>query len=159
MEETRDKFDLIYDFTKKSFEDVLMEIAEQSVETCDVFKVGEENKLTVVIGISGETNGRILLETSLDSARKLAVAMNFGDELESEDDLYLYMGEFSNMFCGRATTYINDNFQKREVWITPPAIFSARDLYVVTPHVTTKKACFQCELGHFVIDVGFREDF
>lgn len=159
MEDIKEKFNYIFDFAKKSFEEVLLEMTEQTVEACELFEIEDENKLTVVIGISGKTNGRILLETSLEHGRNLAVAMNFGDELESEDDLYLYMGEFSNMFCGRATTYINDKFQKREIWITPPAIFSAKALYVVTPHVTAQKACFQCELGHFIIDAGFREDF
>lgn len=159
MEDLKEKFDLIFDFAKKSFQEVLLEMTEQTVEACELFNIEDENKLTVVIGISGKTNGRILLETSLEHGKNLAVAMNFGDELESEDDLYLYMGEFSNMFCGRTTTYINDKFQQREIWITPPAIFSAKDLHVVTPHVISKKACFQCELGHFVIDAGFREDY
>lgn len=158
VENTNEKFDVIFDFVKKSFEEVVQEISEEVVEACELYEIEDENKLTVVIGISGETNGRILLETSVDHGRNLAVAMNFGDELESEDDLYIYMGEFSNMFCGRTTTYINDKFQKREVWITPPAIFSARDLHVCTPHVASRKACYKSSLGHFVIDAGFRED-
>jgi len=158
VEELQEKFGIIFDFAKKSFEEVLQEITEVSVEPSEPFVIEDENKLTVVIGISGETNGRILLETSVEHGKNLAIAMNFGDELDNESDLYLYMGEFSNMFCGRATTYINDKFQKREVWITPPAIFAAKDLFVVTPHVTSNKACYKCDLGNFIVDAGFRED-
>lgn len=153
-----DKFDILFDFAKKSFEEVVSEVTEQAIESGGQFKIQSENRLSIVIGLSGETNGRILLETSVEHGKNIAVAMNFGDELDSEDDLYMYLAEFSNMFCGRTATYINDKFGKREVWLAPPAIFSAKDLEVVTPHVTSKKAYYDCELGQFIVDTGFSEN-
>lgn len=151
------KFDILFDFCKKSFEEVVLEVTEKVIEAGEECKMQSENRLSVVIGLSGETNGRILLETSVEHGKNLAVAMNFGDELDNEDDLYMYLAEFSNMFCGRTATYINDKFGKREVWLAPPAIFSAKDLSVVTPHVTSRKAYYDCELGQFIVDTGFSE--
>ena len=151
------KFDVLFDFSKKSFEEVLAEITEEKVEPCEEFEIESDKMLSIVIGISGETNGRILLDTSVEYGKNLAVAMNFGDELDTEDDLYMYLAEFSNMFCGRTATYINDRFAKREIWITPPAIFSGKDLDVVTPHITAQKAFYTCSLGQFIIDTGYRE--
>ena len=84
--------------------------------------------------------------------------MNFGDPLENEEDLHMYLAEFANMFCGRAATHINNAFGKRELWISPPAIFSARDLEIVTPNVSSMKAYYECGLGKFIVDMGFSEN-
>lgn len=152
------KYDVIFDFAKKSFEDIISEVTEETIEPVEKFEMKSDNMLSIIIGISGETSGRILLNTTAEYGNNLAKIMNFGDELEKEDDLFLYLAEFSNMFCGRAATYINNKFGKREVWITPPAIFSAKDLDIVTPNVSSNEAYYKCSFGNFVIDVGFSEN-
>ena len=151
------KFGILFDFAKKSFEEVVAEISGEEITHTDMFKIEAESMLSIIIGISGDTNGRILLNTSLEYGNNLAKAMNFGDELDSEDDLYVYLAEFANMFCGRTATYINNKFGKREIWITPPAIFSAKDLDIVTPNVTSMQAYYKCSFGEFIVDIGFSE--
>ena len=151
------KFNILFDFIKKSFEEVVAELTEQTIESISDCAINSDSKLAIVIGLSGETNGRILLETSLEHGKNIAIAMNLGNEFENEDDLYISLAKFFNMFCDRAATYINDKFGKREFYLAPPAIFSAKDLSVVTPHVTSKKACYTCEFGQFLVDAGFSE--
>lgn len=157
MEVTENKFEILFDFAKKSFEDVISEVTGEAIEPTEASKIESEDMLSIIIGISGETNGRILLNTSVEYGKNIAVAMNFGDELDNEEDLYVYLAEFANMFCGRTATHINNKFGKREIWISPPAIFSAKDLDVVTPNVTSLKAFYECPLGKFIIDTGFSE--
>lgn len=152
-----DKFEILFDFAKKSFEEVTCEVTEENFELTEELKIGSDNMLSILIGVAGDTNGRILLNTSVESGKNLAVAMNFGDELEKEDDLYVYLAEFANMFCGRTATYINNKFGKREIWITPPSIFSAKDLDIITPNITSQKAYYKSSFGDFIIDVGKSE--
>lgn len=154
---TENKFDIIFEFTTKSFEEVIQEITEQELTQGEEFVIKSNNMLSIIIGISGETNGRILLNTSIEYGRELTKAMNFGDEVETEDDLYMYLAEFANMFCGRTATHINNKFGKREIWISPPTIFSANDLDIITPNVSSRKAYYNCDLGLFTIDVGFSD--
>ena len=151
------KNEALIDFSKKSFEEIVSEVTGDEIAAGEKFTFDSDSLLSIIIGISGETNGRILLNTSLADGKSLAKAMNFGDELENEEDLYVYLAEFANMFCGRTATYINNMFGKREVWITPPAIFSARDLDIVTPNVTTNQSYYDCPFGKFIVDVGFSE--
>lgn len=151
------KFELLNDFAKKSFEVIIEEVTGETIQPSEKFDIISDNMLSIIIGISGETNGRILLNTSAEYGGNLAKTMNFGDELENEDDLYVYLAEFANMFCGRAATYINNQFGKREIWITPPAIFSAKDLDIVTPNVTSMQTYYKCSFGEFIVDVGFSE--
>lgn len=156
--QTENKYDVIFEFAQKSFEEIIAEVTGETVTPTEKFKMNSDNFLSIIIGISGETSGRILLNTTSEDGYKLAKLMNFGDELEKEDDLFLYLAEFSNMFCGRSATYINNKFGKREVWITPPAIFSAKDLDIITPNVSSNEAYYNCSFGNFIIDVGFSEN-
>ncbi len=153
------KFDVLFNLAKQSFEEVMLEVTGESIVNNGEFGIQPEDKLSlvIIIGLSGNTNGRILLNTSVEYGKNIAEAMNFGDPLDQEDDLHVYLAEFANMFCGRAATHINNAFGKREIWISPPAIFSAKDLEVVTPNVSSMKAFYDCSLGKFIVDMGFSE--
>lgn len=157
---TENKFDTLFNLAKKSFEEIMSEVTGESIESDGEFKIEPSDRLSlsIIIGISGNTNGRILLNTSVEYGKNIAVAMNFGDPLDNEDDLHVYLAEFANMFCGRAATHINNAFGKREIWISPPAIFSAKDLDIVTPNVSSLKAFYECSLGRFIVDMGFSEN-
>lgn len=154
------KFDTLFGLAKQSFEEIMMEITGESIQSDGEFAIQPEDRLSlsIIIGISGNTNGRILLNTTVEYGRNIAEAMNFGDPLENEEDLYTYLAEFANMFCGRAATHINNKFGKREIWISPPAIFSAKDLDIITPNVSSMKAYYECSHGKFIVDMGFSEN-
>src|SRR5574344_2667846 len=154
------KMEKLFNFTKKAFEAVMLEVVGEEIAPAEEFEIAPNDKLalSIIIGISGETNGRILLNTSVEDGNKIAVAMNFGDPLENEEDLHVYLAEFANMFCGRTATHINNKFGKREIWISPPAIFSAKDLDIVTPNVSSMKAYYNCSLGKYIVDMGFSEN-
>lgn len=153
------KFETLFDLAKQSFEEVMFEVTSEQITAYHEFALEPQDRLSlsIIIGISGNTNGRILLNTSVEYGKNIAVAMNFGDPLEKEEDLHVYLAEFANMFCGRAATHINNKFGKREIWISPPAIFSAKDLDIVTPNVSSMKAYYECGLGKFIVDMGFSE--
>lgn len=154
------KFELLFNLAKRSFEEIMSEVTGEAINDVGEFLLQPEDRLSlsIIIGISGNTNGRILLNTSVAYGKNIAVAMNFGDPLDNDDDLHVYLAEFANMFCGRAATHINNAFGKREIWISPPAIFSAKDLDIVTPNVSSTKAYYECGLGRFIVDMGFSEN-
>lgn len=160
MEVVENKFEVLFELVKQSFEEVMSEVTGEAITADGEFEIETKDKLSlsIIIGISGNTNGRILLNTSVDNGRNIAEAMNFGDPLDNEEDLFTYLAEFANMFCGRAATHINNKFGKREIWISPPAIFSAKDLDIVTPNVSSMKAFYECSLGKFMVDMGFSEN-
>jgi len=159
-EAIENKFDVLFDLAKRSFEEIMTEVTGESIKSNDEFSINPQDRLSlsIIIGLSGNTNGRILLNTSVEYGRNIAIAMNFGEPLDNEDDLHVYLAEFANMFCGRAATHINNAFGKREIWISPPAIFSAKDLEIVTPNVSSNKAFYDCSLGKFIVDMGFSEN-
>jgi|GEM_PF-1145962 len=148
---------ILFDYTTQSFEEIMAEVTGVEASSVEEFKVSSKDVLSVIVGVTGQINGRILLNTSLETATKLAEAMNFGDPLENKDDLFIYLSEFGNMYCGRMVTHINDKFGSRQVWITPPAIFSASDLEVISPHILTTKKYYESEVGQLIVDVGYSD--
>lgn len=160
VETTENKCDTLFNLAKQSFEEIMAEVTGEEIVSLEEFKIEPADRLSlsIIIGLSGNTNGRILLNTSVEYGKNIAVAMNFGDPLDNEDDLHVYLAEFANMFCGRAATHINNAFGKREIWISPPAIFSAKDLDIVTPNVSSLKAYYECSLGRYIVDMGFSEN-
>ena len=151
----KDKVDKFNGFVKKAFEEVTSELVETGYKATESVQSQATSKIVIIIGICGKSKGRIILESDLETAGKFAVAMNFGDALDDPKDLYLYIAEFANMFCGRATTYANNEYKDREFWLTPPAIFSAEDLEITSPSIQSETVCYSGNEGIFLIDIGF----
>jgi len=91
----------------------------------------------------------------MDTANNFAVAMNFDDPLEDPEDLYLYIAEFANMICGRATTYINNEYKEREFWLAPPSVLSAQELEITSESMVENSIYYITKHGIFLINVGF----
>lgn len=151
----KEKFNTLVSFIKKSFEDVTEELLETKYSICNASEEKDNAKVCIVIGITGKNKGRILLQSDFESASNFAMAMNGNDFFEDPKDMYLFLAEFSNMFCGRAATHINNEFKEREAWLTPPAIFSAKKLEITAPSVQSEKIHYKGEQGCFLIDIGF----
>lgn len=156
MEQT--KFDTFVKHIKNSFEEITEELIDTKYELCQTINEKTDAKVAIIIGITGKSKGRILLQCDFKTASDFAVAMNCGDLFDDQKEMYLYMAEFANMFCGRATTYINNEFKEREAWLTPPAIFSAKDLQIDTPSVQSEKIYYTGQQGDFLVDIGFEGD-
>ncbi len=152
-----DKSEKFMELTQKAFIDVSNELIACDFEKVDRYVAQSSHTLTIVIGITGKSKGRILLECDILTAEKFAVEMNFGDPLEDPKDLYLYIAEFANMVSGRAATYINNVTKNREKWLSPPTIFSGDNLEIETPNVNSKEFYYFAEVGVFKLDIGLGE--
>jgi chemotaxis protein CheX len=77
-----------------------------------------QSEIGVLVGITGDVYGRILLEGSSETFSKLGETM-FGMPLEGEM-LHSFVGEIANMIAGKASTII---FEKgHTIDITPPTV-------------------------------------
>jgi len=149
------KFDNFVAFIKKSFEEVATELVNEPYDEIASSEIEAIEKVATVIGIAGNSKGRIILICSKETAENFAVAMNCDDPLDDPKDVYIYMAEFSNMFCGRATTFANNQYNDREFWLAPPGIFSAKNLEIVTPSIQSEVATYKGKQGMFLVDIGF----
>ena len=147
----------LFENTTKAFEEIVREISDVSIARTDSFIISSPEVLSVIVGSLG-VHGRILLTTTYEAAKNIARFMNFGDPIENRDEIFMYFAEFANMYCGRSATYMNDKFGARTVWISPPAIFAAEDLEIISPNLVTQKAYYKADFGSFIIDIGIVDD-
>ena len=153
----KQKFDNFITFIKKAFEEVTTELVESEYKDDESLQLQGNNRVVIIIGICGKSKGRILLESTFETTTNFALAMNFGESFDDAKEIYLYVAEFANIFCGRATTYANNEYKEREFWLAPPAIFSGEDLEITSPSMQSEVVCYGGKEGLFSLDIGFEE--
>ena len=151
----KEKLNEFFLIAKKAFEEVSIELLSCEFLYCQKFMLEGLYKTAIIIGISGSSVGRILLECDLETSIKIALTMNFGDRLDDPNDVYIYMAEFANMIGGRTTTYINNQFKDQEVRLVPPTFFSGKRLEILTPAIQANRIYYNTNLGKFIMEIGF----
>ncbi|MDZ5711966.1 chemotaxis protein CheX [Jeotgalibacillus haloalkalitolerans] len=80
----------------------------------------QQNQVAVLIGMTGELKGNILIDGDKKHFSSLGESM-YGMHLE-DDMLISFIGEVGNMIAGNLTTYISS--EGVEMDITPPSVMS-----------------------------------
>ena len=112
--------------------------------------------VAVLIGLTGSVRGRVLIDMNIDTALKIASAMNFGDEFSAFNDLAkATITELANMIGGRAITELhNEGFSFQ---VSPPTIFTGTDMEVSSPHLEAFIVPLKTPFGRIEVNVAVKE--
>ncbi|NLD91681.1 MAG: hypothetical protein GX639_03325 [Fibrobacter sp.] len=124
----------------------LKDIQETPIEDQRVF--------AVIIGIVGAHKGRTLIRISDGLVTKITEEMNCGP-LSNLTETTLYIGEYSNILCGKAISDINNRYVNVDLRLTPPAIFSGTNMRITTPALQSSLLCYNSDFGMVSMDIGF----
>lgn len=137
--------------------DVLETYLEQPVRNQEAIEANDPNELqevAVIIGITGQMEGRLLLEFGKETALKLCEAMNFGEPFAELNDLARStLAELGNLVAGRAVTLLNDNGSRFS--ITPPVILCGIGMKA-SGVLNSTIIPVQTELGAVMVNVAVR---
>ncbi|MCJ8344568.1 chemotaxis protein CheX [bacterium] len=94
----------------------------------------ESNSLgfAVIIGVTGDLEGRVIVDMSQATAIKFAEIMNMEEIGEFNDLVKSSMGEIGNMISGRAISKLQN--EGGDFNITPPTLFEGENMIVSTPN-------------------------
>jgi chemotaxis protein CheX len=152
------KAEFVNPFVGAAF-DVLKSLGIDSVTkgelgvTVSPVKGGEVN---VVIGVTGDLIGQIIMFLSEETALALASKMLMELPTESFDELAKSaIGELGNMVIGNAVTTLGDNGYICN--LTPPALFMGRDVIVSTKDMNFLVIPLQTGFGDLKLNVALRE--
>jgi chemotaxis protein CheX len=110
--------------------------------------------IVVVIGLTGDVEGRVLFDMEPETAVKMACVMN-NKSFNSVQPMVLdSIAELVNMIMGKALTILNDkgfNFR-----LTPPMVFTGNAVVQSTVHLETLVVPFTTDYGEFIINVAVR---
>jgi chemotaxis protein CheX len=111
--------------------------------------------VAAIIGLTGDVEGRVLLDMSQKTAHEIASAMN-GEELESFDELAkATIAELANMITGQAVTKLHEigfNFD-----LSPPSLITGDNMVVTNAGVEALIVPLELSQGKLEINVAVRE--
>jgi len=110
--------------------------------------------LAVIIGITGGRPGRIILDTSLETARQLSERFNGETGLE-DDDIIDSMAEFANIVSGHGITQVNNLKKHMALMLTPPSVFWGNKIHITSPKINAEVVEVDTPVGSIKISVGF----
>ena len=111
--------------------------------------------VAAIIGLTGDVEGRVLLDMSLETAMLIASKMN-AEEFESFDALArATIAELANMITGQAVTKLHDlgfHFD-----LSPPSLITGENMVVTDSGVEALIVPLQLAQGKIEINVAVRE--
>ena len=108
---------------------------------------------SVIIGITGKRPGRIILDTTQETACKLSNTIN-GEECDEEFVLDT-MAELTNIVSGNGITTVNNANSGMGLMLTPPSIFIGSQLTIVSPKLNAEVVAVTTPLGLINLSIGF----
>lgn len=109
----------------------------------------------VLIGITGQVVGRMLLVFGKELAEKFVEIMN-NEKYELESDMaQSTLGEVGNMIMGRTITKLYDLGFHFE--ITPPSVIVGRSIKISTLGIETLSVSYDLPFGKMEINISIKE--
>lgn len=140
------------DSIKEAFENMFSEVIELERESTAPRSILSKG-VTVIIGITGEKKGRVLLDLSLPTATELA---NIIDTDLKEEDLTLFtMSELCNIASGGAITGMNNENKQLVLRLVPPSIFAGINTEIFSPNLNSTLLSYNTQFGKVDFHVGF----
>ena len=113
----------------------------------------ESKGFSVIIGITGNRPGRIILDTSCETAEKLSEAIN--GEVCDEEFVLDTMAELTNIVSGNGISTVNNANQGMGLMLTPPSIFRGNELTIVSPKLNAEVVTVTTPMGDLYLSIGF----
>ncbi|HEC62558.1 MAG TPA: chemotaxis protein CheX [bacterium] len=151
------RVEYINPFVEAAF-NVLKEVLGTEITRGDLYLKSTSQPVmgvTAIVGLAGGVEGRVLFDMSLETAMAIASAMN-SEELPDFNDLAkATISELANMITAQAVTKLHDlGF---EFDLTPPALFTGKNMEVADLNVEALIVPVEMPLGKIEINVAIRE--
>ena len=151
------RVEYINPFVEAAF-NVLREVLNEEVKRGELFLKSTSQPVlgvAVIVGLTGDVEGRVLFDMKKEVALAIASQMN-GEELSTMDDLAkATISELANMITGQAVTKLHDLGFKFD--LTPPAIITGENMEVSNTGVEALIVPVELQAGKIEINVAVRE--
>ncbi|MGM0378113.1 MAG: chemotaxis protein CheX [Bacillota bacterium] len=113
-------------------------------------------EVILVIGITGQVKGQIVIGMQQETAKKVASKMMMGMEVPELNEMAKSaLSELGNMILGNTATLIAN--EGVEIDITPPTLMVGKDISLSFSDSKTLGLDLSTEFGDFVFDINLKE--
>lgn len=137
---------------KEAFEGMFDEIVSLESETSAPNWISSKG-VAVVIGITGKTKGRVLLDMPLHIAMELAIKLD--PDLKDEDFALFTIAELCNIVSGGAITMLNNKYKQLGLRLATPSIFTGIDSKIFSPKLKAVLLSYNSRFGKIDFHIGF----
>jgi DNA-binding NarL/FixJ family response regulator len=141
----------IYSFFKRSIDGDIL-ISKMPLISTTKKSLG----ISVVVGIIGRHNGRLLIDMSEKTALNL-VKKILQDDSQFIDDTIPFLNELANIIGGNACSLLNGLNRAFGLRVSPPTTFHGKDLIISVGNRITQSLLVQTDLGDIEINIGFEK--
>ena len=111
--------------------------------------------ISVVMGIIGKYSGRMILDMSNETARKIAGSLFQKSEL-SDEEVINVMSEISNIIAGNACSFINKKNELFGLRVAPPTVMYGESIKISKPKLDTISSVeAEIDFGEIYMNIGF----
>ena len=113
--------------------------------------------MTVIIGIVGKYPGKMVLDSSLEIARKMAEKV-LRREVKNNDEILAMFAELANVIGGIACSMLNKKEKILSLRVTPPSIFYGESSEIIHPTMDIRNIYVETEFGNIKLSYGFKRE-
>jgi len=111
--------------------------------------------VTAIVGLAGDVEGRVLIDMSVETAIKIASAMNNENFKDFSEMAKATIMELANMIVAQAVTKLSELGFKFD--LTPPTIFTGKNMEITDFDVEALIVPIEMTEGKLEINVALRE--
>ncbi|MEN6411558.1 MAG: response regulator [Veillonellales bacterium] len=113
--------------------------------------------IAVVIGIIGRYSGSMILDLSVDTAKKMAQVI-LRREAKNLDEVLALGAEFANIVAGVACSMLNKKEKALGLRVAPPNVFYGAPTEVVSPTLQIQSIHGATNFGPIYLGIGFQKE-
>lgn len=113
--------------------------------------------VVLVVGITGEVKGQVIINFEMDIAKKIASKMMMGMEVNELDEMSKSaISELGNMIMGNTATLIAN--KGISIDITPPTLMIGKEINLSFSNSQTIGLPLHSEIGDIIYDISLKEN-
>jgi chemotaxis protein CheX len=114
------------------------------------------DEVVLVVGVTGEIKGQVIISTKLEVAKRIASKMMMGMPVDELNDMAKSaISELGNMIMGNTATLIAN--EGISVDITPPTLMLGKDISLSFNSSQTIELPLHSEIGDIIYDIALKE--
>ena len=111
--------------------------------------------VAAIVGLAGDVEGRVIFDMTLDTALKIASAMNSEELAEFDELARATITELANLITAQAVTKLHDLGFKFD--LTPPALFTGENMKISNNDIEALIVPMTAPQGKVEINVAIRD--
>lgn len=135
-----------------TFKEITKKVAKLEMYNIDFTSLDKSNLKSLMINTLGDRKITLIMYADMNVMRAITESMKRGKKAD-DSEVVIYTKEYFNIFCGRATTTMN-NITKKSVRFSVPTFVDNPNLdNVVQECLDIKSLYYRCDYGPVKLEV------